>query len=199
MPALDPLSVDWDDDQVTVMHRLRDWAVTFDELNRHLSTWMDLPVSDANALGQVVWAEQGGDPLSPARLARLIGMTSGATSILIDRLEAAGHVARHRESTDRRRVALRPTDTARAESARFLGFAGAEIAETVQGTDPAETRVVIAFLARMTAAAAAANARLTAQPRPPAPDASPGRTTTSATEVARSAAHASGAQGMPTT
>ncbi|MBF4591452.1 MarR family winged helix-turn-helix transcriptional regulator [Curtobacterium sp. VKM Ac-1395] len=198
MPGLDPLAVDWDDDQVTVMHRLRDWAVTFDELNRHLSTWMDLPVSDANALGQIVWAEQGGDPLSPARLARLIGMTSGATSILIDRLEAAGHVARHRESTDRRRVALRPTDAARAESARFLGFAGSEIAETVQGTDPEETRVVIAFLGRMTAAAVAANARLTAQPRPSAADADPGRATTSGT-AARGAAHAPGAHGMPTT
>ncbi|WP_354026327.1 MarR family transcriptional regulator [Curtobacterium oceanosedimentum] len=59
---------------------------------------------DANALGQVLRAERAGTPLPPAQLARQIGMTSGATSARVDRLEAAGHVTRHRESVDRRRV-----------------------------------------------------------------------------------------------
>ncbi|QZQ56296.1 MarR family transcriptional regulator [Curtobacterium sp. TC1] len=160
MPDIDPLTTAWSDDEVAVMHALRDWAVTFDELQRHLSSWIGLPGSDANALGQIVWADQAGEPLSPAQLARRIGMTSGATSVLLDRLEAAGHVERHRESTDRRRVTLRPTESARAESGRFLAFSGAEIAATVRDADPEETRVVLAFLRRMTDAAESANGRL---------------------------------------
>ncbi|OIH96663.1 MULTISPECIES: MarR family winged helix-turn-helix transcriptional regulator [unclassified Curtobacterium] len=160
MPKIDPLTTAWSDDEVAVMHALRDWAVTFDELNRHLSTWMHLPVSDANALGQVVWAEQAGEPISPAQLARRIGMTSGATTVLVDRLVTAGHVERHRESTDRRRVTLRPTEAARAENGRFLAFAGTEIATALVATDPEEARLVTAFLARMTEAAATANTRL---------------------------------------
>lgn len=165
MTEVDPLSTDWTDDEVAVMHRLRDWAATFDELNRGLSSWMRLPVSDANALGEIVWAEQSGTPISPAGLARRIGMTTGATSVLLDRLEAAGHVARHRESTDRRRVTLRPTDSARAESGRFLAFAGTEIATAVRSADPDELRAASTFVARMTTAAASANARLAARPR----------------------------------
>lgn len=160
MDEIRPLEVTWSEDEVAAMHQLRDWAVTFDELQRHLSSWTGLPVSDANALGQVVWAEQAGTPLSPARLAQQIGMTTGATSVLLDRLETAGHVTRHRESADRRRVTLRPTESARAESARFLDFAGSEIAATVRATDPHELRAALGFLRRMTAAAAAANGRL---------------------------------------
>lgn len=160
MDEIDPLSAEWSDGEVAVMHGLRDWAVTFDELTRHLSSWMRLPGSDANALGQIVWAEQAGEPLSPARLSRRIGMTSGATTVLIDRLEAAGHVGRHRESSDRRRVTLRPTDAARAESGRFLAFSGAEIAGALKATTAEEARVVLDFLSRMTAAATAANVRL---------------------------------------
>lgn len=165
MTDVDPLTTTWTDDEVLVMQRLRDWATAFDELNRGLSSWMRLPVSDANALGEIVWAERSGEPMSPARLARRIGMTTGATSVLLDRLESAGHVERHRESSDRRRVTLRPTDDARAENDRFLAFAGAEIATTVRTADPDEVRAASAFLGRMTAAAAAANARLTDRPR----------------------------------
>lgn len=160
MPDVDPLEAVWSDDQVVVMQRLRDWAVAFDELHRHLAAWTALPASDANALGQVVWADEQGEPLSPAQLSRQIGMTSGATTVLVDRLEAAGHVTRHRESVDRRRVTLRPTQESRTGYRRFLAFSGAEIATAVGDADPGELRVVESFLARMTDAADAANARL---------------------------------------
>ena len=132
----------------------------FDELSRHLGSWVRLPATDANALGQVLWAEQVGEPVSPARLARQIGMTIGATSVLIDRLESAGHVTRHRESADRRRVTLRTTETARAANEAFLAFAGREIAGTLRSADRDELRAATAFIDRMTAAATAANARL---------------------------------------
>ncbi|MGG7451279.1 MarR family winged helix-turn-helix transcriptional regulator [Plantibacter auratus] len=160
MDDIDPVDGAWTDREVAMMQGLRDWAVAFDELNRHLSTWMHLPVSDANALGRIVWAEQAGEPMSPALLSRHLGLTSGATSVLIDRLEAAGHVTRHRDTVDRRRVGLRPTEGARRASDRFLAFSGAEIARTLHETAPEEARVIIAFLARMTSAATAANGRL---------------------------------------
>ncbi len=146
------------------MHGLRDWTMASDELNRHLSTWMGLPVSDAEALGQIVWAAQSDSPLSPASLARQIGMTSGAVSVLIDRLERAGYVTRHREGDDRRRVIVRPTAAALAGTERFLDFAGAEIAAAVRETPDDELRVIHAFLRRMVHAAAAANTRLREEP-----------------------------------
>ncbi|PZE76289.1 MarR family transcriptional regulator [Curtobacterium sp. MCBD17_019] len=142
------------------MHRLRDWAVGFTELNQHLSTWMRLPTSDANALGNIIWADEAGTPLSPAELSRQIGMTSGATTVLLNRLEAAGHIVRSREGSDRRRVTLRPVREAREQARAFLAFAGAEIAASLGDTPDPELTTVIAFLERMTAAARQANTRL---------------------------------------
>jgi len=156
----DPLTQDWLPEQTAVMEALRDWAVGFAELNHHLGRWTGLPTSDANALGQVVWAAESGAPVSPARLARRLGMSTGATTLLLDRLERQGLVERSKESADRRRVTLRPTEHGRAQARGFVAFAGTEIAATLVSADADELAAVTGFLQRMTQAAAAANARL---------------------------------------
>ncbi len=46
-------------------------------------------------------------PLSPGRISRLTGLTTGATTRMLDRLERAGDLERIREVTDRRRVVVR--------------------------------------------------------------------------------------------
>ncbi|HUQ61598.1 MarR family winged helix-turn-helix transcriptional regulator [Lentzea sp.] len=162
MTDVDPLSADWLPAQAEVMHLLRDWVVGSTALNQHLAAWMRLSASDANALGQIIWAAEAGTPLSPAQLSRQIGMTTGATTILLNRLEAAGHVLRSRESADRRRVTLRPAPASREQARRFLSVAGVEIADVLRTTSPAELRTVVVFLARITEAAAEADRRLVA-------------------------------------
>jgi len=165
MTEQNPLEMTWRADQVEVMHRLRDWAVSFTELNQGLAAWMSLPTSDANALGHIVWAAESDAPLAPAELARRIGMTTGATTLLLHRLEGAGHITRSRESSDRRRVTLRPTASALDTTRAFLAVAGREFADTISGADPDELRVITGFLERMTAASDAGARRLAAAPR----------------------------------
>lgn len=160
---VDPLTVAWSPEQTAIMQALRDWAVNFAELNQHLAAWMGLPGSDANALGHIVWAAEDERPLSPADLARQIGMTTGATTALLNRLETAGHIRRTRESTDRRRVTLRPEPAAREQARAFLAQAGVEIAAVLLDTGIRELRQVTAFIQRITAAGAAANKRLQQQ------------------------------------
>ncbi|MEQ3551330.1 MarR family transcriptional regulator [Pseudonocardia nematodicida] len=159
----DPWTTDWSPEQEQVMHRLRGWAVGYAELNRNLADHLALPGSDADALGHITWAAEAGTPLSPARLSRRIGMTSGATSILLNRLASAGYVERVRHDTDRRRVVLYPTPRARERHREFLALAGQEIADTLLGACHDELRTVITFLERMTAAAGAGNRRLDAR------------------------------------
>lgn len=156
----DPLTRTWSPRQVAVMEGLGQWAAGSAELHHHLAGWTGLPTSDADALGQVVWAAESGAPLSPAHLSRRLGMTSGATTVLLDRLERAGLVVRSRESTDRRRVTLRPSEEGRDRARSFIAFAGAEIARAVGDSDERDLRVVVAFLERMNAAVAVANGRL---------------------------------------
>ncbi|RAJ29839.1 DNA-binding MarR family transcriptional regulator [Kitasatospora sp. SolWspMP-SS2h] len=142
----DPLMRVWEPDEVAVMEALRDWAVGFAELNHHLAAWVRLPTSDARALAQIVWAAQAGAPLSPTALAQRIGMSTGATTVLLHRLQKAELVSRSRENGDRRRVTLRPTPTALAQSRAFMQAAGAEIGDTLRHSSTADLRTATALL-----------------------------------------------------
>jgi DNA-binding MarR family transcriptional regulator len=60
--------------------------------------------TDVEALIRVLVA--GERPLTAGELAAELGLTTGAVTTLLDRLERAGHVRRERDERDRRRVNL---------------------------------------------------------------------------------------------
>jgi DNA-binding MarR family transcriptional regulator len=85
------------------------------ELGRELSTAvvlfheavaerLGLRAADHRALGLISRAGR----LSAGELAQLTGLSPGAVTGLVDRLEAAGHVRRDRDPADRRRVVVVP-------------------------------------------------------------------------------------------
>jgi DNA-binding MarR family transcriptional regulator len=57
--------------------------------------------------------------LTAGRLASLTGLTTGAITTVLDRLERAGFARRVRDEHDRRRVYVELTDEARARSCEF--------------------------------------------------------------------------------
>ena len=61
-----------------------------------------LSSSDLECLDFIVMA--GADPLTPSQLATSTGLTSGAITGLVDRLEKAGFVRREADPADRRKV-----------------------------------------------------------------------------------------------
>ncbi|MEU4564174.1 MarR family transcriptional regulator [Actinoplanes sp. NPDC023936] len=79
-----------------------------------------LHATDMHALLAVMHAERHGTPLTPGKLGEAIGLTSGATTALIDRLEKGGHLRRTRESTDRRVVHLRYGDAGMSLAMAFF-------------------------------------------------------------------------------
>lgn len=62
---------------------------------------LGLSVTDHKCLDLAVRA---GEPLTAGQLAELSGLTTGAVTAVIDRLERAGYARRVRSKTDRRRV-----------------------------------------------------------------------------------------------
>lgn len=98
---------------------LREYGSAYGALGRVFAEHLRLHTSDANALVAVIEAEERGTPISAARLATRIGLTAAATSALLNRLEAAGHLVREHTDADRRIVTLRST---RAVHARVDGF-----------------------------------------------------------------------------
>ena len=64
-----------------------------------------------------ILAQEGG--ATAGRLATLMGLTTGAVTTVLDRLEAAGLARRERDESDRRRVRVALTEKAHAELMPF--------------------------------------------------------------------------------
>jgi DNA-binding MarR family transcriptional regulator len=102
-----------------------------------------LHATDIQALAAIL---DSAEPLTPGRLREHLGLTSGAVTACLDRLERAGHIRRVRESADRRVVHVHYVPDARsAARAHFRPLAQAT--ETVRSRfGEEELSVVLRFL-----------------------------------------------------
>jgi DNA-binding MarR family transcriptional regulator len=89
-------------------------AVEAVQLGRIFAERHDLHPTDWAALLAVVQGDCAGRPLTPGELGERLGMSSGATTAVVDRLESAGHLRRVRDSRDRRRLTLHRAGNAHA-------------------------------------------------------------------------------------
>src|SRR5512140_139713 len=79
-------------------------AVRTPSFDEALAERLGLNPTDLRCLEQVI-----GEPgLTPGRLAELAGLTSGAITGVLDRLERGGFVTRHPDPADRRRITVEP-------------------------------------------------------------------------------------------
>lgn len=104
-----------------VMSSFLAYASAHSELGRRFARRMEMHPTDAAAIVNILRAEERGHPLTPARLVEQLGLSSGATSILLNRLEDAGHVVRQRGHADRRLVTLQSTPTVHEAADAFFG------------------------------------------------------------------------------
>lgn len=75
-------------------------------------------------------AARGGQPMTAGRIAELSGLSTGAVTGVIDRLERAGYVRRVRDPHDRRKVLVEVTVDAKAGERFGLLFKG--LSETME-------------------------------------------------------------------
>jgi DNA-binding MarR family transcriptional regulator len=135
-----------------IVELLRTYSVEAQQVGHAFAGRHGLHPTDLQALIAVMHAEAAGDPLTPGRLGEAIGLSSGATTAAIDRLERAGHLRRTRESADRRVVHLRYGEPGQALAVEFFGPLGRRTDDVMAGFTDAELAVVHRFLDGMTAA-----------------------------------------------
>ena len=82
---------------------------------------LGLHLTDLRGLGRL-WAA---GPMTAGELASAVGLTRGATTALLDRLEQAGHVRRIRGTDDRRTVQVELTPSSAATVEAIWGPIGA--------------------------------------------------------------------------
>ncbi len=91
-------------------------------------------------------------PLGPVELGHRLGISSASATALVDRLESVGHVRRESHPSDRRRITLHASETARAEVRDVLSPLLHAIDDLTGRLSPADRRIVLAFLDEVTAA-----------------------------------------------
>jgi len=114
---------------------LQNLTVESDKYAERFGAVHGLHRTDVNALVLIMEAARIGEPLSPSALAKELGLSPSATTALVDRLEALGHVERTRPAADRRRVADEMV-THLAPSARNKGCTRVEVSEPLASAEP---------------------------------------------------------------
>ncbi len=130
----------------SIVDALRRYGSDSVRLGHAFSSLHRLQPTDLQALVAVMSAEGGGAPLTPGGLRTHLGLSSGGTSYVIDRLEKAGHVLRSRDHpTDNRIVHLHYTEQGMATGMAFFGPLGQRANAVLDKFSDHELEVIARF------------------------------------------------------
>ncbi|MFC5290108.1 MarR family winged helix-turn-helix transcriptional regulator [Actinokineospora guangxiensis] len=135
-----------------VIDRLRKVTAGFSVAGKGFSRSHGLQRTDAEALLLVVDAERDGEPLGPSRLARGLGISTASATVLVDRLVAAGHVRRHLDPADRRRVTLAVSAATMASAADYFAELNTRLLACLGDVPPEDIATVAGVLDTLLAA-----------------------------------------------
>ncbi len=113
------------------------------ELDVELARRLQLRQLEHAALGHMMAAET---PLGPAELSARLGISTGSGTELVDRLERAGHLQRHRDTRDRRRVWLHASPSAVQAVLGELAPLFAAMDSLAKDFTPQEQETVVRYL-----------------------------------------------------
>jgi DNA-binding MarR family transcriptional regulator len=114
------------------------------DLRAALAHRLGLNVSEVDAMQHVM-----GEPMGPVELSRRLHMTSASATVLVDRLEEAGHVVREPDPNDGRRRVVRPTRSGSVSVFEQIGPLVTDLVDAEAPLSARERRAVAAYLARV--------------------------------------------------
>ena len=115
-------------------------------------------------VADILALEEG--PVTPGRLAELTGLTTGAVTGVLDRLENAGFVAREPDPADRRRIILRLLPGRIPEVGGLFASIGARLHQLCSEYTTEELSLVLEFMERNTELVKKSAAELREKPHP---------------------------------
>lgn len=127
--------------QTSTLLILRELLDAAEEVAPTIARRADLGHTELRTLELLVRAPHG-----PVELAKELGVTSAASSGIVDRLEARGHAERRAHTTDGRRTEVSMTDSAREEVLGYLVPMFAALAEVDASFSAEELQVVERYL-----------------------------------------------------
>lgn len=120
-----------------------------EELSRASQEYMRLNSTDMRALHFLIICAHRGEIATAGALGAHLGLSSGATTKMLDRLAAAGHVERHPHPHDRRSVCLTVDPATRDAAMSTMGRQQAGRFRAAARLTPQEREIVERFLTDM--------------------------------------------------
>lgn len=144
------------DVQAAVSESLRAFSVEVEQYISAASGTAAIHRTDLTALSHAMDATASGTRMTPGELAARMGLSPSATTSMLDRLEAAGHVVRSRDSADRRVVTVSTTDHAQQVGYQIFAPLAQALDDALSRFSMAELAVVQAVLEQVVEAARSA-------------------------------------------
>jgi DNA-binding MarR family transcriptional regulator len=132
-----------------VLEGLRSYLVSESAMQRRSERSMNLTVNDIAALRYLLRARERGIAVGPKELGDYLGIQSSSITVLLDRLEKAGHIRREPSPFDRRALIIVPALPVDEIHRAILGDVREELVDVASTLDDHEARVIIGFLDRL--------------------------------------------------
>jgi DNA-binding MarR family transcriptional regulator len=145
-----PGSRRYGEDERALLQAVRDLVQADREMRRATSRRMGLGETDMRAIRFVMAAVGRGQGATPHELARHLGISTAATTVLLDRLVTAGHVERVPHPTDGRGKLVVPTPRAYEETRTELRHAHNRMRDIAASVPPSARPALLDFLRALT-------------------------------------------------
>jgi DNA-binding MarR family transcriptional regulator len=127
-----------DDLQQRALAAVREYGIHLRLFQNAVDTWAGLNPTDMECLRLLFFKGSA----TPSELARQTGLTSGATTAMLDRLERAGLIERHANPADRRGTLITPTPSAAEKAASWFESARNAQHELIASYSDSELEII---------------------------------------------------------
>jgi len=134
---------------IEVLEHIRGYAAADTAMQRRSEKAMGLNENDISALRYLLRADERGTTVGPRELAEYLGIQSSSITVLLDRLEKAGHIRRVPSPFDRRALIIVPTPPTDQVQRAILGDVREELVEVASSLSAEDAETVVAFLGRL--------------------------------------------------
>ncbi|HXH34007.1 MAG TPA: MarR family transcriptional regulator [Plantibacter sp.] len=132
-----------------ILEAMRLYRAAEAAMRRRTRDQMHMGENDLLALRFLLRAKQEHGVVSPTELGAYLGIKTSSVTVMIDRLEDAGHVVRRPSPVDRRRIVVETTEYADAEVRKTLTDMHSRMIGATAGIEPEIAAGIVSFLDRM--------------------------------------------------
>ena len=125
---------------------VRDYGVNLTQFRNAMSEWAGLNVTDMECFRLLILKGIA----TPSELGRHTGLTSGATTAMLDRLEKAGLIERRPNPEDRRSILITPAKSGAVKAASWFESARKAQDELISSYSESELEIISDVFERFT-------------------------------------------------